>query len=363
MRLLILLCILPVITWGQTSLQNQVQIAIDVESAEAICRLLDQEKADTVQIGQVAALYGNQLLIQKVKGYSGSGEDVFRNTLKEIIETGTVKGRDDYNWKLVKSKLPEIKQLLAYISSDKDKFLQEVTALIQPYTPPGLQAEAKACFLAGGGSLGFTIGDDPTFNVALQKIGNDLEGLKYLVAHELYHTLQDVGQRSRRYQSREKEFSYQQKAAYYICYNLWAEGIATLVGDMSVLRNPKGFSKEQADQFRKNRERRYQNFQLLEALLYRQYNDSTMDFSETYNIAFTTAFDETSYFAGYEMAKKIAAHRGDQAIAAILLKDPIRFISDYIDLYKSRPDDKTFIRFSPSIESIVDKLLLLENKL
>ena len=33
--------------------------------------------------------------------------------------------------------------------------------------------------------------------MALQKIGDDYEGLVYLVAHELYHTIQQVGERHR----------------------------------------------------------------------------------------------------------------------------------------------------------------------
>ncbi len=363
MKFLTVLFMLPVLVFGQSPAVKELQIEIDIESAEAICTLLEQKKADTLQLKRAADLYGNRLLIQKVEGYSGSGEDVFKKTLKEIIETGTIKGRDDYNWKLVKSKLTEIRELLSYITKDKEKFIAEVRALIQPFTPSGLTAQARACFLAGGGSLGFTIGSDPTFNVALQKIGNDIEGLKYLVAHELYHTLQDIGQQRRSYTKNESGLSYQQKTSYYLCYNLWAEGIANFVGDMSILKEQKAFSREQAGLYQKNRERRYQNFQLFEALLYRQFNDSTMNYGETYNIAFTTAYDETSYFVGYEMARQIAKHKGNQAIAALLIKDPIRFLSEYIELYKTLPEDKSIIRFSSSIEQIIMQLVKLENRL
>lgn len=354
---------LPILVFGQSPAVNELQIEIDIESAEAICTLLEQKKADTLQIKRAADLYGNRLLIQKVEGYSGSGEDIFKKTLIEIIETGTIKGRDDFNWKLVKSKLTEIRELLSYITRDKEKFMAEVRALIQPFMPSGLTAQARANFLAGGGSLGFTIGSDPTFNVALQKIGNDIEGLKFLVAHELYHTLQDIGQQRRSYTKNESGLSYQQKTSYYLCYNLWAEGIANFVGDMSLLKEPNAFSREQAGLYQKNRERRYQNFQLFEALLYRQFNDSTMNYGETYNIAFTTAYDETSYFVGYEMARQIAKHKGNQAIAALLTKDPIRFLSEYIELYKTLPEDKSIIPFSTSIEEIIMQLVNLENRL
>jgi hypothetical protein len=361
--LLLFIAYLPAYSQDNSIKNRYLNISIDIESAEAITELLSKPKADTIQLRKVAALYGNQLLIKKVKGYSGAGEDVFIQTLKEIIETGTVNGNDEYNWKLVKSSLPEIKKLVAYISSNKENFIREVKAIIEPYTPADLNATAKACFLAGGGSLGFTIGDDPTFNVALQKIGNDLKGLQYLVAHELYHTLQDVGQRTRVYKKEATEVSYPLKASYYLLYNLWAEGIATYVADMSKLKKNAAFSEEQIAHYQKNRERRYQNFQLFEALLYRQFNDTSADYQSSYDIAFSTAFDETGYFVGYEMARQIAKHQGNQAIANLLIGDPIRFTIDYISLYKSQPEDKSFIRFSKSFEDIVSKLKELENKL
>ncbi len=361
--LLLFIVSLPAFSQDNPVKNQQLTISVDIESAAAITELLSQSKADTFQLKKVAGLYGNQLLIKKVKGYSGAGEDVFIQTLKEIIETGTVKGNDEYNWKLVKSRLPEIKKLVAYISSNKEKFIGEVKAIIEPYTPADLNATAKACFLAGGGSLGFTIGNDPTFNVALQKIGNDVNGLQYLVAHELYHTLQDVGQKTRSYKKESDGITYTSKASYYLLYNVWAEGIATYVADMSKLKKNASFSEEQIAHYQKNRERRYQNFQLFEALLYRQFNDTSTDYQSSYDIAFSTAFDETGYFVGYEMARQITKHKGNQAIADLLTKDPIRFTIDYINLYKSRLDDKSFIRFSKSVEDIVSKLMELENKL
>lgn len=348
---------------AQQNTANGLQVSIDVESAKAICQLLSQKKADTTQIRQAAGLYGNQLLIKKVKGYSGAGEDVFVSTLREIIETGRIEKNDPYNWQLVREKLPEIVRLTDYISTHKQAFIDSVKKIIQPFVAANFTADARACFLAGGGSLGFTIGDDPAFNVALQKIGDDLKGLQYLVAHELYHTIQEVGQRKREHERNEKGFTYSEKASYLLLYNLWAEGTANLVGDMAKIKDPGAFAKEQQQQYRKNRERRYQNFQLFEAMLFRQYYDSTADYQSTYDIGYSTAFDETSYFVGYEMGKKLVAHRGTEAIAQLLTRDPLRFMVEYIELYKKLPDDKSFVRFSPSIEEIVQKLMPLEDRL
>jgi len=358
MRFINLLVIL-LLCCGTTALAQQgadkLDITIDTESAEAICRLLHARKVDTTLIAQAADLYGNRLLIRKVQGYSGFGKDAFVASLKELAETGTIKKADPYNWKVVKAQLPQIEALLQYIRSNRVTFLQQIKALIIPFTPAGLEAKAKACFLVGGGSLGFTTGSDPTFNVALQKIGNDVQGLQYLVAHELYHTLQDAGQHTRQIRP-DTTVTYPVKATYYLLYNLWAEGTANFVGDLSKSTSGKAFTVEQKAVYRKNADRSRTNFQLFETLLYRQYHDTTARYSDLYNIAFTTAFDETAYAAGYDICRQLATHLGDSSVAALLLKDPLEFTTAYIALYKAHPDDPSFFRFSSSVEAIIAAL-------
>lgn len=341
---------------------SNIKVSFDIESAKAVCKVLALKKADTLQLQQISKLYGNTLLIKKVEGYSGAGEDVFKKTLREIIETGTIKNDDPYNWKLVKANLPAIQKLLSYLTTNQEKFMKEVQAIISNYTPTTLTATTKACFLVGGGSLGFTIGDDPTFNVALQKIGDDVEGLKYLVAHELYHNIQDAGQQTRKKSTTEKP-PYFIKASYALLYNLWAEGTANYVGDFEKIKNPKPFSLEQQVAFKKNNEHQYSNFYLFETLIYRQYTDTTARYQPLYDIAYSTAFDEVGYYVGYEMAKKISQYNGNSAIAALVTQDPMFLIQTYIALYKSHPEDKSFRRFSSSVEAIIDKVLVWKDKI
>ena len=360
--LLLLSLSVSLVNAQNNSPKDRLTVTVDFESAKAVCRLLSLKKVDTTELNRVAGLYGNNLLIQKVKGYSGAGGDVFKKTLKEFIETGAIQGEDPYNWKLVKLKLPAVNKLITYLSTNKQAFIDDVRKIIHAYTPATLFAETKACFLVGGGSLGFTIGNDPTFNVALQKIGNDVEGLKYLVAHELYHSLQDAGQKLRKKTVAEKP-SYQVKASYYLIYNLWAEGIANFVGDFEKVKMPLEFSKNQQVLFRKNADRKVNNFQLFEAMLYRQVNDSTAKYSQIYDLGFSNTFDESSYYVGYEMAKKLNQYGGDAAIANLLLEDPILFSTKYIALYQAHPEDKTFQRFSSTIEKIVKELSTWKDKL
>ncbi len=337
------------------STNDNVLVSVDFESAQAIVKLMSSKKADTNEISRVAAMTGNNKLIAKVKGYSGAGEDKFKATLKEIIETGNIKGDDHYKWKDVKNRLPEIQKLITYLSLNEKRFLEDVKALIGPYVPDTLKASARACFLVGGGALGFTTGGDPTFNVALQQIGSDLEGLKYLVAHELYHSLQDAGQDTRKTPqgaSAENRF----RASYQLFSNLWSEGSANFVGDMSLIKNAGDFTKSQQALLRKNDERRRENFALFDALIYKQFHDSTTSYGTSYNIVFTTGYDEVGYAMGCEIARMIVKYKGAKGLAAIIVNDPLLFVKQYIELYLAHPEDRSFIRFSKSTEMIIEKL-------
>ncbi len=176
---------------------EKLNVSVDFESARLISLLLSKKSVTEAELDKAANVYGSKQLIDKVKGYSGADASVFKSTLREVIETGTVKGNDPYNWKEVKNNLRAIKLLLNKLSASPDAFINDIKLKIKAYTSDQVDANIKACFLIGGGSLGFTQGDGMTFNVALQKIGDDYDGLKLLVAHELYHSIQAAGQASR----------------------------------------------------------------------------------------------------------------------------------------------------------------------
>ena len=264
---------------------------------------------------------------------------------------------------LVKANLLQIRNLINKIAANEQSFIADVTAIIATYTPAGITANVRACFLVGGGSLGFVNGGENTFNVALQKVGDDYDGLKYLVAHELYHSIQNAG-RSTRNVTKDENAPYFVQATYGLTYNAWNEGTANLVGDFTKIRNPGPFTKVQLEEIDKNNKRKKQNFYLLEVLIYKAFTDTaSRKYDELYNIAFTTGFDEAGYFAGYEMAAKIEKYDGPAGIAKIITEDPLVFFEEYIRLYKAHPEDKSFIKFEPATEDIIAKLGVWKGKI
>lgn len=347
-------------TYSQVASQsNNLEVQVDFESAKAIVSLFDKVKISDSELTRIAKLYGNQQLIKKVGSYSGyANEEFFKKTLREVIETGTVKSDDPFDWKLVKAKQSQVKKLINRLETH-ETLVSDVRALIQAYTPQDIKATVKACFLVGGGSLGFVIDDPNTFNVGLQKIGDDYEGLVYLVAHELYHSVQGIG-RDRR--TRVKSLSTPPKTVLYaetLIRNLWDEGSANLVGDFTKIKNPETFTKAQQDGYEKNKNRSAQNFALFESLLFTAYADSTANIEQLYNVGFTVAFDETSYFVGYEIAKVIEEHKGAKALADCINKGPLEFCRLYISLYRGDPKLR-MIKFNPSTEVILTKLEVWE---
>ena len=339
-------------------------IRLDVESAKAITDLLGKKTVTDKVLDDVAQLYGSRQLIQKVTSYDKDGTEArFKQTLREIIETGTVKGNDPFDWKAVKASQPGIQALIQQISLKQDKFLSDMSQEIAPYSPANLKADIRACFLVGGGSLGFTIGGDNTFNVALQKIGDDYDGLIALVVHELYHSVQHVGDQERK-KGKVMDPNPPKNiiGAYVMLANLYAEGTANLVGDFSKIKQPKPFTKVQQDEYSKNQRRNETNFTLFESLLYRAYNDSTASLNSLYNVAFTTEFEETSYYVGYEMAKYIEKHEGKAAVASFVTRSSIEFSQHYIDLYRKH-DDKAVVKFSKPIEAIIKAMQPWQDRL
>ncbi|MBC8151861.1 MAG: hypothetical protein H7Z72_03020 [Bacteroidetes bacterium] len=325
MRIGYLMLVILAVSWkalAANSLAGEskaVTIAFDFESAQAVITLLGQKHVSEEELTSTARLAGNQQLIRKVASYATSADEVFfKRTLKELIETGTVEGRDLYDWKTVKANRAAIQRMLAQLARQKQSFSNEVVGLISAYSPADMHATIRACVLVGGGSLGFTFDNDNTFYVALQKVGDDYEGLKYLVVHELYHSIQTVGETKRRANLTAVKPPDNIGRAYVLLDNLWLEGSATLVGDPSDVPHPKPFLKEQQDEYVKNRNRRSGNAALFESLLFQAYADSAADVNRLYGIAFSTDFDETSYYVGYEMAKAIEQYEG---------KRPLRILS------------------------------------
>lgn len=362
------LCILILMTLSYFSsaapaiIYSKPRITIDYQVAEELIRLTGLKRVSDEELSRFASISGNKLLIQKTSGSTGGTEQVFIKTLKEMITTGAVDGADPYNWEKVRAGLPNTKKLIAYLKLNKSSFTAEVENRIGYYTPISIPAqEVRACLLLGGTATGFVMGNDGTFCVALQDFGTDVEGLKTIMVHELYHTVQEASQGLRKKNLTEKP-TYNTKATYFLVYNLWAEGTAENLGDFSLIKNPGEYSKKQQENQKKNNERLLLNFRLTELMIYKMYTDSNAKYASVYNIGFSPVYEEASYSVGAEMAKKLEQFLGKEAIAEMAVQDPLDFITSYIKLYQEHPKEVPY-HFDKSTEAIIEKLASWRNRI
>ncbi|WP_316751561.1 DUF5700 domain-containing putative Zn-dependent protease [Pedobacter gandavensis] len=341
---------------------SKQKITIDYEAAEELIRLTNLKTISDEELSRFASIYGNKLLIKKTSGSTGGTEEVFKKTLKEMITTGAVNGADPYNWEKVRMELPNTKKLIAYLKLNKDAFTTEIENRIGYYTPATLPTqELRACLLLGGTATGFVIGDDGTFCVALQHFGTDFEGLKTIMVHELYHAVQQAGQNLRKKTLTDKP-NYNTKATYFLIYNLWSEGTAENLGDFSLISNPAEYSKKQQENQKKNNERLLANFRLTEMMIYKMYTDTNARYSSVYAIGFSPVYEEVSYSVGAEMARKLEHFLGKEALAEMVIQDPLDFITSYIKLYQEHPKEVPY-HFDKSTEVIIEKLVTWRNRI
>jgi len=349
-------------TWAAVREQPGHQLSLDYQAAEELIRLVDLRSVSDAQLSRVASLDANKLLIQKVSGSTGGNEQVFKTTLKEMITTGRVKGADPYQWSRVKKELPNTKYLIAYLKRNRAAFVSDILARIKAYTPASIPASnLRACLLLGGTATGFVMGDDGTFCVALQYFGNDFDGLKTVMVHELYHSVQQSGQGLRKKDLSVKP-SYNMKASYFIAYNLWSEGTASFLENFRSMRNPGTFSKTQQENIKKNDARLLVNFRVVEMMLYKIYTDTNARYGAVYDIGFSPVYEELGYSVGAEMAIQLDRFLGKENLASMVSSDPVEFIISYIKLYHDHPKEVPY-RFDKSTEAIVEKLAGWKNKI
>jgi hypothetical protein len=335
--------------------EKNLNISIDFQSARAVADLLSRKRVADADLNRVAALFGNQQLIRKAARNNPTvTAETFKQTLRGAIENQSF-AEDPFEWQTVKRNLPEIRLLVARIEKEQNALFANLENLLQPYVPVDLKVDATAVLLVGGGSLGFTLSDDQNFYVALHKIGGDYEGLKYIVAHELYHSIQTLGREKRIASLKAVKPPDNVRNSLIIIESAYVEGTATLVGSSLGAKNLKQFGQSRQDEYKKNLARSRQNFALFEALLFQAYHDPNANLQQLYNIGFTTAFDETLYYVGYQMARDIEKYQGKQAIAALVGKNPLELFNLYVELYKKN-NDPALLKFSPTTEDILSKL-------
>ena len=326
-----------------------------MESAQAIIALFDKGKPSEADFTKLLELHGTKAILEKVASFNPNVSfNEFRSTLRQVIETGTAKP-DPFRFMLVKNRLPQVRELLKLIEQNPQALTEAVIQQISKYSDTSLQMNVTVHFLLGGTSNAFAKGEKD-FYVGLQYFGNDYDGLREEMAHELFHNAQARLKKVRRKSSHDAARSMPVTRSVQLLDRFVDEATAVLVGNPEELKGDGTFSKFYQGLIARNNDRMTSNFALFELMLYRLYNDQSLNsdyFDEQLRfIGLSDLYDSPFYIMGYQMAKTIEKYKGQKTIASLIGKSPTLFFKEYIEIYKKNSDPE-IIRFSQPCEDIL----------
>ena len=340
--------------------QNKIQIELDSSNARESLDLLSRDKVTDEELLRVAKNPATQAMIRQAARFDPSAtEDNFKSSLRRVIETGSSE-QDPFRFGIVKARLEMVNSLLKQIENDPQTFMNAVTGRMREYSPGNVALKAKVYFIVGGTSDGFAPSSGTSY-IALHYYGDDYEGLKTMMAHELFHNVQSALTSTRGGNEQTPTAPVNVSNSLAILQNTVNEGTASLVGDAFLLPGGKQYSDFLKAKYKRNLDRIKSNFALFEALLYRAYNDPEADYNQLYNLGFSGTWDSPLYFVGYQMGKVIEKYKGKEAIKASVGADPVLFFNQYIEIYRKH-NDQEIDRFSKSSEEIIQKLQQARNK-
>ena len=330
-----------------------VTLRLDFESGRAVLDLFDRKRASGDELARVARLEGNRAMIAKAGSFDPAAtEAAFVASLGRAI-AGERLAEDPFRFNLVRERLELTRALVRRIDADPRGLERAVVERLGRYAPPGLRVDVKVSFVLGGTSDGFAPTDD-TFYIALHYFEDDVEGLKLLMAHELYHTVQSAARRASGLERAEPSAANVARAVR-LMGAVMNEGTASVVGDPLGVAGGKGYVDRFRAKFERNLARIDSNVALFETLLFRAVHDPTADDGPMYALGFSGAWDSPLYFVGYRMARVIERHRGPGALAAAVGRDPREFFALYLDVARAH-DDPEEVRFGATFDRIFAEL-------
>ncbi|NVJ97169.1 MAG: hypothetical protein HWE25_03395 [Alphaproteobacteria bacterium] len=206
------------------------------------------------------------------------------------------------------------------MASGQGEHSTTITEMLAPYAPAGLSYEGRAVLVVGSPSCGgWSRGS--TFFVDLPCISGDPEGLKYLIAHESYHGMQEMFMRE----------SSSASPVLKLLGEVMREGTATAIADFSKIENPGSYTRLSQRVIEVNARRQASNFALLDmAVQYAQTQEEGYDAAN--GVGLSGAYDSPFYYVGVVMTRAIESASGRQVLLALLKESPQKFFNHYLAL-------------------------------
>jgi hypothetical protein len=322
------------------SAATALEVTFDSAAARAVLQAVESPMLTRDEALRIASLPGNQGLIRKHRSY---GLKVTDDSFADALLAAATDSRPQeavarlFGFNAVKARAKRLSELLDRIERDRTGFESWVVARVRQFTPHGSATSLAGYLIVGGPNGGFAF-NEPEFFLNLDYF-NEFDAAKVLMAHELYHGLQEAlrtpAERAlNSYDATAFKGTVQDRQCIELRLlfgELYAEGSATYVGDPALIPADSGSLSEK---MRKELTDKLQSVKKSVTLLELSVTGLTAAVPTRYDDVYALGFSvpEPLYTLGYVMAKAVVGHRGDSALAELARMPRHAFLRAYVDL-------------------------------
>lgn len=328
---------------------QEISITYNYSTVKKLIEIFNKGELLENDFNELIELEGSKAYLKKLATFfSGIDEPSFKRSL-EMAVIGSPLENDPFMFDRVIKSIPDAKNLLTKVIMLEDELTKNSISLLEEYSPENIKIEATVYMILGITGGGWTFDDDPnSFYVDFSSMKDDINGLTFLSAHELYHLIQyrfinPVPNKSKKVE--------------YLLDQMLREGSATYVADFTKLNVSGSYVDFSKKDYERNFRRMESNFALFETLIYQAKNDPLSKIDLLYNIGLSGMYQSPLYYVGYHMIKLIEKYNGRDGLIALLKKYPNELILAYNELcIKHKNEDKTFVTLSKSTIKILKSI-------
>ena len=326
---------------------QEIKVNYDYSAVKKLIEIVDKGALLENDFNELIGLNGSKAYLKKMATFfTGIDELSFKRSL-EAAAKGTPLANDPFRFERVLSSIPEAKKLLTEVMLKEEELTQNSISLLSQYSPENIQIEATVYMILGITGGGWTFDDEPnSFYVDFSSMKDDINGLTYLSAHELFHLVQ--------YRFMNTTPSKSNKVAFLLDQML-REGSAVYAADFTKISSLGYYVDFSKKEYERNFRRMESNFALFESLIYQAHYDPEANVDSLYNIGLSGMYQSPLYYVGYHMISLIERYSGRQELIALLNESPDKLVLAYNKLcIEHRNTDKTCIPLSKTLLQILE---------
>jgi len=310
------------LTW-LVALPACADVSLRIDPGQALAILDAMSRKDAAAADDIAAMHGTRELVAHHAPFSDQVTlEHFRASLGDALAG---KPRSDlWGFDRLVENAAAVRASVAQIAGDPAAFGKALEAIIAPYTPAGLELSIDVGLVIGTPGAGWT--DRPgEFFFDVGRPAGDLEGIKVVCAHELYHLVMARLQAAPKLAEDDALGRLER-----VLLGAIDEGMASHVARFT--RGETGATSRAGLRYeRLNADRMRENFRLVDAMILAMLRSGAVTADDVDRIAFGGAFDEPGYYVFREMAAGIEAARGRETLVRLAGGSPAAFVLAYHD--------------------------------